>query len=115
MRTVPKWYTACEDTVLGIQLNDIQSNREILNEAADIWYTDWVESGSEDHGSCCLGKGIQTWVVGPRKRSAQPTNVVSCTWVQGNVAASTTVDNALEFLRDKLPEWEFTYYDGRMD
>ena len=115
MKTVPKFYPANSDTIFAIQKPDFDKNRATFQKAQRIWYAAWQLAGEEDRGTCCGGKGIETWYVGPRKRSAQPTNVVACSWVQGNLSAATTVDGALEYLRQELPELEFRYNDGWMD
>ena len=115
MKTAPRFYTANNDTVLAIQRPDLEAHRAVFEKAKDIWYDAWVADGAEDFGSCCGGKGISTWYVGPRQRTAQPVNVVGCNWVQGNLSASATVEEALEYLREELPELEFRYNDGWMD
>mgnify|MGYP005820670191 CR=1 FL=1 len=115
MKTSPKFYAKNTDTVLAIQKPDIDKNLDLFYEAECIWHADWVKAGAEDHGTCCGGKGIETWYVGPRKRSAELVNVVRCSWVQGNLSAASTVDSALEYLRDRFPELEFRYNDGWMD
>jgi hypothetical protein len=115
MKTSPKFYTKNNDTVLALQKPDFDENHGTFQKAQSIWHTAWLEAGAEDHGTCCGGKGIEAWYVGPRKRSAELVNVVACSWVQGNLSAARTVDSALEYLRRELPEVEFRYNDGWMD
>ena len=92
---------------------DIETKRHLFQKAKDIWYQDWIKQGSTDEGSCCGGKGISIWYVGKRERSAKPANVVSCSWVQGNISASKSVKGALAFL--KSHNIDCTYNDGWMD
>jgi len=115
MKTAPKFYPQNDDTVLGIQKPDFEKHRATFQKAQSIWYATWQLGGEEDRGTCCGGKGIETWYIGPRCRSAQPVNVVGCHWVQGNLSAAATVDGALEYLREEFPGLEFRYNDGWMD
>jgi len=117
MRTVPKFYQRNmgddEDRVLAYTDADITELRPILAKAKDIWLQEWIKQGSEDVGSCCGGKGISVWFVYPRCRSAEPVNVVGCSWVQGNISASRSVEPALKYLKDM--GIECNYNDGWMD
>jgi len=115
MKTAPRFYQDNPETVLAFQKPDYEANRDIFERAESLWHNEWLANGAKDEGSCCLGKGIEAWYVGPRKRTAVPTLVVACNWVQGNVAASRYVEPALEHLRSAFPEIEFRYNDGRMD
>jgi len=115
MKRAPKFCTDNDETVLAIQKPDFEANRDIFERARLIWWNEWQLNGAKDEGSCCGGKGIETWYVGPRKRTAEPTNVVACDWVQGNCAAARYVEPALEYLRAEFPELEFRYNDGWMN
>jgi hypothetical protein len=115
MKTVPKWYTKSEEYILALQKPDFTENVSVFEYAKKLWHDAWIKDGARDHGTCCGGKGISTWFVGPRKRSAELVNVVACDWVQGNLSAATTVDAALEYLRGEFPDLEFRYNDGWMD
>ena len=42
-----------------------------------------------------------------------PVNIVSCSWVQGNISASRSVEPALKYLRSK--GIDCNYNDGWMD
>ena len=115
MKTAPKFYTKNNDTVLALQKPDFVEKLSIFELARKMWHEAWLSDGGRDYGTCCGGKGIETWYVGPHKRTAELVNVVGCNWVQGNLAAATTVDGALEYLRGEFPELEFRYNDGWMD
>ena len=115
MKTAPIFYTDNDETVLAFQKPDLEASRDIFEKAKWIWWSEWKLGGATDKGSCCGGKGIQTWYVGPRKRTAHRRTVVSCSWIQGNLSASGTVDGALGYLRAEFPELEFRYNDGWMD
>ena len=115
MKIAPKFYAKNTDTAVAIQKPDFDKNYGTFQYAQSMWKSAWTKDGGRDYGSCCGGKGIETWYVGPRKRVAELVNVVSCNWVQGNLAAANTVDSALEYLRGEFPELEFRYNDGWMD
>lgn len=115
MKIVPKYYIKNEDKVLAIQDKDFQDNKDIFRQAEKMWYQEWRDSSALDEGSCCGGKGISTYYVGPRKRTAEQVNVVRCDFIQGNVSASRSAKKVLEYLKNELPEFEFSYNDGWMD
>ena len=115
MKIAPKFYAKNTDTILAIQKPEFDKNLATFQYAESLWRVDWRADGGRDYGTCCGGKGIETWYLGPRKRVAELVNVVSCNWVQGNLAAANTVDSALEYLRGEFPELEFRYNDGWMD
>ena len=113
MKTVPKFYTSNEDKVSAYQADDLKELSPILTVAKSMWFNEWLKQGSEDVGSCCGGKGISVWFVRSRCRSAEPVNIVSCSWGQGNISASRSVEPALKYLRSK--GIDCNYNDGWMD
>jgi len=113
MKTVPKFYQRNEDKVLAYTDADITELRPILAKAKDMWFQEWIKQGSEDVGSCCGGKGISAWFVRSRCRSAEPVNIVNCSWVQGNISASRSVESTLQYLKSEGIDCE--YNDGWMD
>jgi len=113
MKTIEKFYKGSNEFVNAYEKKDLEKLTEIFQEARSIWYSSWVSQGSEDNGSCCGGKGLQVYYVPPRCRSAQPINIVSCNWVQGNISASKSSKNALEFL--KKNNIDASYNDGWLD
>lgn len=113
MKFAPLYYLANTNKVEAYQQADLDALSAHLKTAKNMWHEDWVAQGSQDRGSCCVGKGITAYYVGPRKRIAEPVNIVSCNWVQGNISASQSVDRALKYLRHHGIEcW---YNDGQMD
>jgi hypothetical protein len=113
MKTVPRFYQSNPETVTALQAADVAKLRHVLQAAQDIWYSTWTDQGRKDEGTCCGGKGIEVWYLGPRKRSAEPRRVIPCTWVQGNLSASRSVQPALDYL--KANGIEASYDDGWMD
>ena len=113
MKTVPKFYQRNEDKVLAYTDADITELRPILAKAKDMWFQEWIKQGSEDVGSCCGGKGISAWFVRSRCRSAEPVNIVNCSWVQGNISAYRSVESTLQDLKSEGIDCE--YNDGWMD
>ena len=113
MKTVPKFYMANEDRVSAYTDADLKELSTVLTVAKDMWFNEWIKQGEEDVGSCCGGKGISAWFVRSRCRSAEPVNIVNCSWVQGNISASRSVEPALEYLRSK--GIDCNYNDGWMD
>lgn len=113
MKTAPTFYLGSPETVKAYQREDIERLREVIHNAEHLWFNEWVEQGSKDEGSCCGGKGIEVWFIAPRKRCAQPRNIIHCSWVQGNIAAQRTVKSALAYL--KANGIECRYNDGWMD
>ena len=113
MKTVPKFYQSNEEKVSAYQDADLEKLSPILTVAKSMWFNEWLKQGSEDVGSCCGGKGISVWFVRSRCRSAEPVNIVNCSWVQGNISASRSVEPALEYLRSKCIDCN--YNDGGID
>ena len=114
MKTAPRFYAGNKDPVINAyQREDIAKLQDVFGTAEQLWYDAWQKQGSKDEGSCCGGKGIQVWFLGPRKRAAQPYTVIRCGWVQGNVSAQKSVNKALAYLKSQGIEAE--YYDGWMD
>jgi hypothetical protein len=113
MKTVPRFYQSNPETVHAYQPADIERLMGVLREAQEIWYAEWVRQGRVDSGTCCGGKGIEVWFLGKRKRSAEPRKVIACSWVQGNLSASCSVQPALDYLKANGIEAE--YNDGWMD
>jgi hypothetical protein len=113
MKTVPKFYQSNEEKVSAYTDADLKELSPILTVAKSMWFNEWIKQGEEDVGSCCGGKGISAWYVRPRCRSAEPVNIVHCSWVQGNISASRSVESALQYLRSKGIDCE--YNDGWMD
>lgn len=81
---------------------DYDKFKIIKSNAEDIWYNTWVEMGSKDEGTCCLGKCIKTEF---GKIASPP--------VQGNISASESSKEALKYLRNR--KIKATYFDGYMD
>lgn len=114
MKLSPRFYPGnSEAPVNAYQHDDIVQLHDVIHNAKQLWFNEWQEQGSKDEGSCCGGKGIQVWFVAPRKRSAKPVNIISCSWVQGNVSAQRSVASALDYL--KAHDIDATYNDGWMD
>ena len=112
MKKVKNYYG---DAITAYQKPDIDELRAkgVLDKAYRLWLNKRQELGSEDHGTCCGGKGIEICYLGPRKRNHEYTNIVTCTFVQGNTAAAESVGPALEYLKSKGIECR--YNDGWMD
>jgi len=81
--------------------------------AGDIWLEQWKHQGAQDLGTCTGGKGFWVWYVGKGKRKPQELTITRCDWVQGNVSAQRSKDNALAYLESKGIKAQ--YYDGWMD
>ena len=113
MKKIEKFYTGSNEFVNAYEKKDLEKLSEIFNEARNIWYSSWVDQGSKDIGSCCGGKGLEVYYIRPRCRSAKPINIVNCNWVQGNVSASQSSGEALNFL--KRNNVEVSYNDGWLD
>ena len=92
---------------------DLVAASPVLAAAQQIWYDEWVSQGSQDIGSCCGGKAIRVYFVGKGCRKYEMQSVVKCSWVQGNISASRSVQPALDYLAANGIEAE--YYDGWMD
>ena len=99
--------------VNAYQAADLVAARLLFAQAQDIWYQAWQNQGGEDIGSCCGGKAIRVYFIGKGCRRYEMQSVVPCSFVQGNIAASRSVQPALDFLADNGIEAE--YYDGWMD
>jgi hypothetical protein len=113
MKTAPRFHLgSTQPPVNAYQREDIQSLRHFITHAENLWYDEWVKQGSKEEGTCCGGKGISVWFIGPRKRSAEPRNIIACRWVQGNLSASRSVQPALDYLKECGIEAE--YNDGWM-
>jgi hypothetical protein len=97
---------------LCYQKADIDPN--VVEQAQEIWYQEWVRQGKKDHGTCCGGKGLEIRYIAKGKRIADWVNVVNCTWVQGNIAAYDAHAPALEYLKE-YGDIEARYNDGWMD
>jgi hypothetical protein len=113
MKRVSKFYPSNPETVEAYEQADINRIRPILREAKRLWDSEWELQGATDEGSCCGGKGIEIWIRAPRKRSAEPRNVISSPPVQGNISAQRSVKPALEYLAQN--GIEATYNDGWVD
>jgi hypothetical protein len=113
MKTVKTFYAGSDVTVNAYQPDDIQTHRDAIKTAENIWYDEWQKQGAKDEGTCCGGKGIEVWFLDKRKRFAQPRNIIRCSWVQGNLSASRSVQPALDYLRAN--GIEASYNDGWMD
>ena len=81
--------------------------------AGGIWFEQWQYQGSRDEGTCTGGKGLQVWYVGKGKRKPELLTITKCEWVQGNVSAQRSKDNALNYIESN--GIKATYYDGWMD
>mgnify|MGYP003670769508 CR=1 FL=1 len=90
MKTVPKFYMANEDRVSAYTDSDLKELSPILTVAKSMWFNEWMKQGEEE-----------------------PVNIVNCSWVQGNISASRSVEPALEYLRSK--GIDCNYNDGWMD
>ena len=80
--------------------------------AKDIWVDDYIAAGRPDIGSCVLGNGIKVRYLAPRARKYTDKLLVRAP-MMGNVAAFTTVDRALDYLKGK--GLDAYYDDGFMD
>jgi hypothetical protein len=113
MKTSPRFYAGnIEPPVKAYQREDVIELQPVFGAAEQLWFDSWQEQGRKDEGSCCGGKGIQVWFLGPRKRAAQPRTIIRCDWVQGNLSAQASVEAALAYLKEQGIEAE--YYDGWM-
>ena len=113
MKNIEKFYKGSNDFVNAYEKKDLEKLMPIFEQATQIWYDEWVKQGSKNEGTCCGGKGLETWYVRPRCRGARPINIVRCDFVQGNVAAQKTYKKALKFLeKNKI---NAKYNDGWMD
>lgn len=81
--------------------------------AGNIWLEQWQYQGAQDLGTCTGGKGLQVWYCAKGKRKPQKLTITRCDWVQGNVSAQRSKDNALAYLESKGIKAE--YNDGWMD
>jgi hypothetical protein len=113
MKKIETFYKGSGTFVDAYEKADLADIRYKLNIAENAWYNEWVDQGKQNLGTCCLGKGIQIWYRGPRKRSAVPLTVVPSPPCQGNVSAYKSSGPAMEYLKECGIEAE--YYDGRMD
>ncbi len=113
MKQAPAFYAKSPDRVLALQKADLESLAPIFSEAREAWLAEWRRQGATDEGTCCGGKGIRVWYVGPRKRIAKRLLVVESPGCQGNLSASRSSRPALEILRASHIECQ--YYDGWMD
>jgi hypothetical protein len=113
MRTVPRYYTANDESVLAYEDSDLMRVRAVFQAAESKWYDEWVDQGSTDEGTCCGGKGIQVWHVKKGSRVAKRRTVISAPPVQGNVSAARSKDGALNYLKEH--GIDAYYYDGWMD
>jgi len=107
------WNNEANVLINAYQDVDLRHASEVIAVAKDMWYQEWVKSGIGDQGTCCGGKAIRVWYLGKGKRKPEQKSIVYCGFVQGNVAASRTVQPALDFLQSKNVNAE--YYDGWMD
>ena len=106
-------FTDSNKTVNCYQKADLEKINGFIKYAEQLWYDEWVKQGCKDEGTCCGGKGIEVWYLGPRKRYADTINIVRCGWVQGNVSAQRSVQPALAYLKEC--GIECSYNDGWMD
>ena len=102
-----------EKPVLALEESDREEAIKIGEQAEEIWHRKWAELGKKSHGSCCGGKGIKVWFRGKGKRYARPTFVARCDWVQGNLSAQESKDDALAYVKEFLADNAF-YDDGYM-
>lgn len=105
-------FTDSKKTVNCYQKPDLQKLVGFFKYAEDLWYNEWIKQGSKSDGTCCGGKGIDVWYLGPRKRYADKINIVRCSWVQGNLSAQRSVQPALDYLKEC--GIECAYNDGWM-
>jgi len=111
MKTVPRYHLD-GDLVKAYQKKDIDPN--VIIQAKEKWHLEWLRQGGEDEGTCCGGKGLEIWFLRKGRRVAEPVNVVSCDWVQGNLSAERSHGPALEYLKE-YGDIEARYNDGWMD
>ena len=102
-----------ERVIEAYEVKDLEPKVFVLRNAEWIWFETWVAQGSIDQGSCCGGKGLEVDFVRPRERYPRTTNVVSCNFVQGNVAAQLSCEPALQYLKEH--GINARYNDGWMD
>jgi len=110
--TKPGFHSGGED-VECYRSKDLLKIQDTLLSAEHIWYDEWQAQGGEDEGTCCGGKGLEVYVVEARGRTAKPTNIVRCYFVQGNLSASRSCGPALEYLKNL--GIDASYNDGWMD
>ena len=102
-----------EEVINAYEVKDLEPKLPIFRRAEQIWFETWVAQGSIDEGSCCGGKGLEVDFVRPRQRYPRTRNVVSCDFVQGNIAAHKSHGPALQYLKDN--GIDARYNDGWMD
>jgi len=103
-----------ENPVLALEESDREEAIKIGEQAGEKWYQKWADLGEKDTGSCCGGKGIKAWFRGKGKRYATEIFIVRCDWVQGNISAQESKDDALEYVKEYLADNAF-YDDGYMN
>jgi len=109
MKTCKTWNGTIE-AYTPTELESLKTHGQI---AGGIWFEQWQYQGSKDEGTCTGGKGLQVWYVGKGKRKPELLTITRCDWVQGNVSAQRSKDNALSYLESK--GIKATYNDGWMD
>jgi hypothetical protein len=112
---ITKRYKNDENPVLAFEESDKEEMIKIGRKAEGIWYQKWVDLGKNDHGSCCGGKGIKVYFRGKGQRYARLTLIAKCDWIQGNVSAQESKDDAIGYLADHLKGIKVWYSDGYMD
>jgi hypothetical protein len=109
MKTCNTWNGTIE-AYTPTELESLKTHGQI---AGGIWFEQWQYQGAKDEGTCTSGKGLQVWYVGKGKRKPELLTITPCDWVQGNVSAQRSKDNALNYLESK--GINATYNDGWMD
>jgi len=102
------------EMIQAYQPKDLAKLNSVFAAAKALWVQQWIEQGAVDEGSCCGGKGISVPFIGKGKRNYEYVNVVSCDFVQGNIAAYKSVGEVLAFLK-KEGVVGASYNDGWMD
>lgn len=81
--------------------------------AQNLWFQEWKAQGSQDQGTCTGGKSLRVWYLAKGKRKPVEVAISRCDWVQGNLSASKSKGQAMDYLENKGIFVE--YYDGWMD
>jgi hypothetical protein len=105
-----KTYNGTIEAYTPTELESLKTHGAI---AEQLWLEQWKYQGAEDQGTCTGGKGLQVWYVGKGKRIPQKLTISRCDWVQGNVSAQRSKENALNYLKSKGISAD--YNDGWMD
>jgi len=101
------------ESMSAYQAGDLASKSAVIDAAENMWYQEWVKQGTVDQGTCCGGKAIQVVFIGKGCRKYEMLSIVNCGFVQGNIAASKSVQPVLDYLA--INGIKAQYYDGWMD